>query len=139
MPRDLILEDPRVSGRPLRSIDWSDSEISDLARSFGVSREALLRRLLTFDRTTADFYAMKRRQYDVERQARLRKQKQEARESDGIPRNMPQETLSNFGRPLVQMIMGNYYQDNLTLSEVSGYLGLKAKHLAKLEQIAGLR
>jgi Zn-dependent peptidase ImmA (M78 family)/transcriptional regulator with XRE-family HTH domain len=139
IPRDLILEDPRVSGRAHRSVDWSDSEISDMARSFGVSRETLLRRLLTFDRTTADFYAMKRGQYDAERQARLKRQKQEAREGDGIPRNMPQETLSNFGRPLVQMIIGNYYQDNLTLSEVSGYLGLKAKHLPKLEQIAGLR
>ncbi|WP_419697186.1 ImmA/IrrE family metallo-endopeptidase [Mesorhizobium muleiense] len=139
MPRDLILNDPRVSGRTLRSVDWSDSEISDLSRSFGVSREALLRRLLTFDRTTAEFYAMKRGQYHAERQTRLMRQKQEARDSDGIPRNMPQETLSNFGRPLVQMIIGNYYHDNLTLSEVSGYLGLKAKHLPKLEQIAGLR
>jgi hypothetical protein len=37
------------------------------------------------------------------------------------------------------MLLGNYYQDHLTLSEVSGYLGLKVKHIPKLEQVAGLR
>ncbi|MER9850178.1 ImmA/IrrE family metallo-endopeptidase [Mesorhizobium sp. M0106] len=139
MPRDAVLNDPRISGRPLRSTDWSDNEISDIARSFGVSREAILRRLLTFDRTTPEFYTMKRGQYQAERQAWLKKQKQEASEGPGIPRNMPQETLSNFGKPLVQMIIGNYHQENLTLSEVSGYLGIKAKHLPKLELLSGFR
>ncbi|TIP23587.1 MAG: ImmA/IrrE family metallo-endopeptidase [Mesorhizobium sp.] len=139
MPRDLVLGDPRVRSRALRSVDWTDGEISDLARAFGVSREALLRRLLTFDRTTSEFYMMKRGQYHAERLARLKRQREEAKDGDGIPRNMPQETLSNFGRPLVQMIIGNYHQDNLTLSEVSGYLGLKAKHLPKLEQLSGFR
>ncbi len=52
---------------------------------------------------------------------------------------MPQETVSNFGRPLVRMLLGNYYQDRLTLSALSGFLNLKVKHIPKLEQVAGMR
>ena len=47
MPRDVLLAQPRVAAQGARSTNWSDAEISDLARNFNVSREAVLRRLLT--------------------------------------------------------------------------------------------
>ena len=101
-----------------------------------MSREALLRRLLTFDRTTNNFYLQKRDQYITEYFANLARKKEKAAAAD-IKRNMPQETVSNFGRPLVNMLLDNYHQDRITLSEVSGYLGLKVKHIPRLEQVAG--
>lgn len=139
MPMFDLMEDDRLRGHGAKSIDWSDAEISDLARSYGVSREAFVRRLLTFDLTTPEFYQRKRNQYNAEYVVYLERQKQKQKESDGIPRNIPLETISNFGRPFVGMVLGNYHQERLTLSEVSGYLGLKTKHLPKLEQIAGFR
>jgi Zn-dependent peptidase ImmA (M78 family) len=139
MPKSALMADARViaQGRR-RSENWSDEEIGDLARRFNVSREALVRRLLTFDRTTNDFYVKKRAQYIAEYQASLARQKEKSATSD-IKRNMPQETISHLGRPLVRAVLGNYYQERLTLSEVSGYLGLKVKHIRKLEQVAGFR
>lgn len=137
MPKSWLLADARVTNHGSRSVNWTDSEIADLARTFGVSREAVVRRLLSFDKTTDEFYRAKRGQYAAERAAQKVRDREKA--ADGIPRNMPQETLSNFGRPLVHMILGNYYQDRLTLSEVAGYLGIKTKHIAKLEHAAGLR
>jgi Zn-dependent peptidase ImmA (M78 family) len=138
IPKDLLLAEPRVTALGPRSTRWTDSEVSDLARQYNVSRESLLRRLLTFDRTTDDFYKQKRAQYITAYLAHL---EQKRKQSAGveIKRNMPQETVSNFGRPLVRMVLGNYYQERITLSEVSGYLGLKVKHIPKLEQVAGLR
>ena len=56
-----------------------------------------------------------------------------------MKRNMPQETVSNFGKRLVNMLLDNYHQDRMTLSEISGYLGLKVKHVPKLEEVAGFR
>ncbi len=138
MPQRWLLEDDRVAVQGTRSTTWTDSEIADLARSFGVSREALLRRLLTFERTTEAFYRSKRSQYLADYLAKQQREKEKTKDK-GIPRNMPQETVSNLGRPLVRMILGNYYQDRMTLSEVVGYLGIKTKHFAKLEQAAGLR
>jgi len=39
----------------------------------------------------------------------------------------------------VQMVLGTYHQDRITLGEVAGYLGIKTKHIPKLEQSLGLR
>lgn len=136
VPKESLLAQPGVAEQGLRSENWSDAQISDLARRFNVSREALIRRLLTFNRTTNAFYARKRGQYIAEYQAFLARQREKKPE---IKRNMPRETISQFGKPLVRMLLGNYYQDHLTLSAVSGYLGLKVKHIPKLEQVAGLR
>jgi Zn-dependent peptidase ImmA (M78 family) len=138
IPKDALLGDRLVISQGARSVNWSDAELSELARQFNVSREALLRRLLTFERTTVQFYGQKRQQYLAEYLANKERQKEQTEDTE-IKRNMPQETISNFGRPLVRMLLGNYYQDRITLSEVSGYLGLKVKHIPKLEKVAGLR
>jgi Zn-dependent peptidase ImmA (M78 family) len=138
IPRDVILANARVVAQGALSTDWSDAEISDLARQFNVSREALLRRLLTFDRTTDEFYRQKRGQYVAEFVVSQQRKKEKAVATD-MKRNMPQETVSNFGKPLVNMLLDNYHQDRMTLSEVSGYLGLKVKHIPKLEEAAGFR
>jgi Zn-dependent peptidase ImmA (M78 family) len=138
IPKNVLLSEPRVIEQGPRSTDWSDGVLSDLARQFNVSREALLRRLLTFDRTTDDFYGQKRAQY-IAGYLAMRERQREKSADKPVKRNMPVETVSNLGRPLVRMLLGNYYQERITLSEVSGYLGLKVKHIPKLEQVAGLR
>jgi Zn-dependent peptidase ImmA (M78 family)/DNA-binding XRE family transcriptional regulator len=136
IPKGWLLNEARVVTRGARATTWTDGEIADLARTFSVSREALVRRLLTFGRTTDAFYRQKRGQYVAEYLAQRQRQREET-SGEGIPRNMPQETVSNFGGPLVRMILGNYYQDRLTLSDVAGYLGIKTKHIPKIEQMAG--
>lgn len=136
MPRISLLSDPRVQGRGERASDWSDTEIADIARSFGVSREALVRRLLTFDLTTGDFYRQKRAQYEAERLAQIERRQPR---HDDYRRDMPRETMGTFGRPLVQMILETYYQDRLTLSEVAGYLGIRTKHIPRLELVVDHR
>jgi Zn-dependent peptidase ImmA (M78 family)/transcriptional regulator with XRE-family HTH domain len=138
MPKDIFLARPPVVAQGENSESWSDAEIRDLAACFNVSREALLRRLLTFKRTTDKFYRQKRGQYAAEYLAIRARQKEQSKTKE-LKRNMPQETISNFGRPLVRMVLGNYYQERITLSEVSGYLSLKVKHIPKLEQVAGIR
>jgi Zn-dependent peptidase ImmA (M78 family) len=138
IPRDVLQREPSVVAQGEHSTNWSDAEISDLARQFSVSREALLRRLLTFDRTTDEFYRRKRSQYIAEFMANQKRKKEKAAETE-MKRNMPQETVSNFGKRLVNMLLDNYHQDRMTLSEISGYLGLKVKHFPKLEEVASFR
>lgn len=138
IPKDALLSEPRVRAQGEASTKWSDAEISDLARQFNVSREALLRRLLTFNRTTSDFYRQKRGQYIAEYLVSKERKKEQQADSE-IKRNMPLETVGTFGRPFVRMLLDTYYTDRMTLSELSGYLGLKVKHIPKLAQVAGLR
>jgi Zn-dependent peptidase ImmA (M78 family) len=138
IPRDVLLAEPRVVAQGQRSTNWSEVEISDLARQFSVSREAVLRRLLIFNRTTDEFYRQTRAQFIAEFLANQKRKKEKKAETE-MKRNMPQETVSNFGRRLVNMLLDNYHQDRMTLSEVSGYLGLKVKHFPKLEEVARFR
>ncbi|MFO1377178.1 MAG: XRE family transcriptional regulator [Steroidobacteraceae bacterium] len=144
VPRDQFLAEEMVASYQGGLEGWSDDVISDLARGYGVSREMIVRRLLTFERTTEAFYQRKRRQYNDEyrRQREQERAKNEAEneaEKGAFLRNPPRETLSNYGAQLVNLILDSYYRDRLSLSDVSGYLGLRTRHIPRLEQLSGRR
>lgn len=136
MPLRIFEAEPTVATHGAL-MSWTDGEIATLANRYNVSREAILLRLLAFDRTTYRFYQAKHEEY-TEEYRRKKILERGSSPSKSIPRNMPQEVLSNFGRPFVEIIMGNYYQDRLTLSEVSGYLGLRIQHVEKLQSKLGV-
>ena len=131
MPRDLFLNhDLSLQRRGLQ--EWPDEAINALSLTFNTSRESVVRRLLTFGRVSQDFYARKRAQYAAEFHAQ-RQREREQRGDEAIPRNMPRETIADMGRPFIRAVIENYHQDRITLSEVSGYLGVKVRHVAGIE------
>lgn len=136
MPGGEFLSHPLIAHAGAGTHAWTNDQLTEIAASFGVSREAALVRLMSFGRATAahyrEFRELLRNQY-IEQKQRMRNIKIE------MKRNMPQETLSNLGRPFVNFVLTNYHQDRLTLSEVGGYLGIKTRHIRKLEEQAGLR
>lgn len=134
IPKNELFSHHVVADHPRDQIRWTDDELREIARSFGVSREVVLRRLLTHRRTSAAFYQETRAKY-VEEWEEFRARQKATAKPEGIPRNMPQEALGNLGRRLVGMVLERYHQDRLSLSEVSGYLGLKSKHIGKVEQL----
>ena len=135
MPRTDLVAERAVADYEGPPDGWSDQVIEELARSFSVSREALLRRLLTLELTTQAFYRAKRGEYQDEF-LRQRERERERNKSSGetFARNPPRDALTNFGRPFVRLILESYYQDRMTLSDVSGYLGLRTRHIPTLEQ-----
>src|SRR5260370_7939774 len=56
VPLDALLADHLVAPHSSPR-EWSNDELSTIARNFGVSQHVILRRLLTAGRTTQDFYA----------------------------------------------------------------------------------
>ena len=56
VPQDALLSEELVRNHGSEARDWSDEELSSLGRTFGVSNEVVLRRLLTFGRTSRQFY-----------------------------------------------------------------------------------
>lgn len=136
MPRDLFLNQPLVLQRP-GTQEWPDEAINALSLNFNTSREGVVRRLLTFGRVSAGFYARKRAQYAAEFRAQRQREREE-RGDEGIPRNMPRETIADMGRPFIRAVIENYHQDRITLSEVSGYLGVKVRHVAGIEAQVGM-
>ena len=134
IPQEDLLAQPAVNKHSHDEMEWSDAELSDISRAFGVSRETVLRRLLTLKRTTKVFYQVTRERYNDEWDQSRARQKTEAK-AEGIPRNMPQEAVNDIGKPLISRLLERYHQDYMSLSEVAGYLGLKAKHVGKVEQM----
>lgn len=137
MPAALFMAEPVVKARGAGAHEWTDGEIDALAKIYGVSREAVVRRLLSAGRATQAFYGGKRAQYSAEFAAFKARQKAESK-GKSIPRNMPRETVGNYGQPFVRAVLENYHRDRITLSEVSGYLGVKVKHIAAIEQQVGM-
>lgn len=138
MPRDLFLNEALIARKGSGRHEWDDSDVQTLANTYGVSREAIVRRLLTLGRTTEKFYAAKRAQFAVEFQRQKLKEK-EKNEGKPIPRNMPRETVADYGKPFVRRVIENYHLDRISLSDVSGYLGIKVRHVPGIEQQLGYR
>lgn len=128
MPKDELLRELNATTGDERIL--TDEAINRLARRFGVSRPALLIRLISQRVTDWDFYFQKVGQYrrDFERELKARPPLK------NIKRNIPQESIGHLGRPFIGLVLGNYHQRRITLSEVAGYLGVRVKHIPALQQ-----
>jgi Zn-dependent peptidase ImmA (M78 family) len=134
VPRDALLAEQLVAVHRARPREWPEDELSALARIFGVSNEVILRRLLTLGRTTAAFYAARRAYWgslldppappDPEAEFR---------------RNMPQEVVSDLGRPFAGLVVDSYLNAYTSLSDVSRYLGLRAEQVPRLRELLAAR
>lgn len=128
VPRHALLSDPLV--RPHQQPrDWSDDELNAIARNFGVSVHVILRRLLTIGRATQAFYAARAGLWRVYEPAPTKEEDEEFR------RNMPREVVSDLGRPFVSLVLESYLSSNLSLSDTSRYLGLRAGQVAKVREL----
>lgn len=127
MPRNAVRAELAAAGGER---ELTDNVIQQVARRFGVSRPALLVRLVNERRATWDFYFEKVAQYAAEFERELAARPP----AKNIKRNVPQESISDLGRPFVGLVLGNYYQRRITLSDVAGYLGIRVKHIEAVQQ-----
>lgn len=111
--------------------EWTDEEITALSEDFSASQEVIVRRLLALGLTTPTFYQQKRGEY---LQAWI-DYKRRDRGSSG-ERRPPyyRMVMRNNGKPLTRQVLHAYYDEQITLSDVSDYLGAKVKHVKRMEQ-----
>ena len=48
---------------------------------------------------------------------------------------MPQEVVSDIGRPLTRLVLESYDNSFTSLADVSRYLGLRAQHVDKVRSL----
>lgn len=125
LPISNLLAAPEIAGIS-PATHWNDTQIERVAKRFRVSKETVLRRLLTAGRVSQGTY---RSAADRWRAAFAEMPK---RESKGAPPIHITE-LSRVGRVFPRIVLQNYYQDKITGPDVSEYLNLKLKHLPKVE------
>lgn len=129
VPEEEFLGEPVVAGQPARAIAWEEDAIVALAHRYSVSREVIVRRFLTLGRTTEAFYQQKRREYREQWEAAQR-----ARQESGGPESPAKKVISTQSQTFIRLVLESYHQGHITLSDVSSYLGVRVKHLPKIEQ-----
>ena len=126
VPSDALLADPLVA-RAYATSTWSDADLARLARTFRVSAEVILRRLLALDRTNLGFYRRWRAALPTEPTAK----------ATGRP-GVAVMTVRDVGKPFARLVIDAYHANTLTGGDLSELLGVKLKHLPAIEvRLAG--
>jgi Zn-dependent peptidase ImmA (M78 family)/DNA-binding XRE family transcriptional regulator len=132
MPRDLMLSFPQV--KPSGERKWSDDDLRTMAQAIGVSREAFLLRLVTLRRATWDFYNARRAKFKEEYEEAVAQKAMTEKKPLPIKRSVM--LMSWNGRGFTRLVLRSYYDQRITLNDVSSYLGAKVKHIPALERAA---
>ncbi len=123
VPAPALLTEPAVRRTAGRE-GWTDIDLAALAREFGSSREAILRRLLILGRTTERFYRLKRQQFQAEWEA------QQERDF-AVP--VHTRTLNRLGRLYARTVLEGFYDGRVSASDLARHLGMRLKHLSEFE------
>jgi Zn-dependent peptidase ImmA (M78 family) len=130
MPCDLMLSFTQV--KPVGERGWNDEELRTIAHAIGVSREAFLLRLVTMRRASWDFYLSFRKKLQDDYEAATEAKAQAPKKGIMIPR--PTLLMGWNGRSFTRLVLRSYYDNRITLNDVSSYLGAKVKHISALER-----
>lgn len=118
--------------RVLKTVPDKSDLVIKLSRKFNISRELLWRRLLTFKYISDNEY---RKQRGI-----LLKEYQENETKNHLKKiivSPERKILSTLGNYFTTKILSSYYQNKLTMSRVSDFLGTKIKYIRKIEQNLG--
>lgn len=127
-PREAIFASDIVRAHKKDDPIWSDSELRELSRQFGGSREAALLRLLTLKLTSRSFYERMRSEF--RRQYAELQRRREENEGHPLPHVI---AISSAGPFFTNLVVESLNRDKITASDVSDYLQIRLKHLKELQ------
>lgn len=127
VPREDLLRHPLIEkAQEERTV--SDELLVSLANTFKVSQDVVLRRLLAVRVVSEEFYKQKLKQLeDAFRDLQKRKKK------GGAP--PAARAVQENGVPFTSMVIAAYRSEGISSTEVSDYLGVRQKHLARVEKL----
>lgn len=108
-------------------IAWSDDALAQIANRYHVSREVVLRRMVSLGRATLDYYFQNLRRYSEE--YKLRRERRP--ESSGGPDSSVLK-LRDLGRRYTSDVLHAYGRRDINAAELSEYLGAKVEQIPKL-------
>jgi Zn-dependent peptidase ImmA (M78 family)/DNA-binding XRE family transcriptional regulator len=125
VPTEILLREDVVLKQSSKE-SWSLDGLDFLSKKYSVSHEVILRRLLILNKTTQKFYEQKREEF-------LRHYKKlEEGTFEGAPPYY-RLVIRNNGSNFIKLVLNAYYQEIINTSQLADYLGMKLKHLHKIE------
>jgi len=131
MPSDLLMSFAEVARPGIR--EWEIGQLRRIGGALGASRQALLLRLVTLKRASWDHYTEWAEIFEAEYRQQAEDRAKE-KKSVQIPRHIM--VMSWNGRSFTRLVLRSYYDQRITLNDVSSYLGAKVKHIPELEHAA---
>jgi len=124
----LVPKDDLINHKAIKSRDysphWSDEMLEELAKSFKVSKEVILRRLVILGWADKYFYKSKHEEWKTIEYPRR-----------GGVRNPPKECIRKNGAPFVSLVLDTHREEKITYTDVADYLEIRLKHLPEIEQL----
>lgn len=111
----------QIAGFPSNAETVQDHLFANLGSRYGVSREAVLRRLLDMARVSQSFYEQKAKLWSSQKKA-----------ASGGDWYASQNTY--LSDRLAREVIGRHYRNQISVEQASEFLGIKAKNFAGLEQ-----
>ncbi|MCL6634860.1 MAG: XRE family transcriptional regulator [Peptococcaceae bacterium] len=125
VPKDALLHEETVVENGDNTV-WEDWQLRALANRYMVSQEVILRRLLTFGKTTRSFYNQKREEYEEI-------YRREKAEGDG-PVPHYRLILRDNGSTFTSLVLSAYYNEAISSRDLSNFLGgIKLDHVGRIE------
>lgn len=127
MPEEFFLADVDVRQGTIDTL-WSDDVLGRIARRFTTSREAVLRRLLTFNLTRDAYYREWRERYYREFEA------PDDEKTRGGFADYYQMKVRELGVPYITAVLNAYERDSINTSDLARFLNIKVKSLPGVEE-----
>lgn len=126
VPTELLSETELYKQISIES-GWDDRALGALSQVFGASKETILRRLLSLNRVSEEYYKTKRKEFLDQYEASVSKG------GGFVP--PAKKVISYAGISFTDLVLSSYYQNKITSSDVSSYLGVKLNHLPQIESL----
>jgi Zn-dependent peptidase ImmA (M78 family)/transcriptional regulator with XRE-family HTH domain len=126
---DAELQNEKLVLENKNSKEWTDEVIQELANTYKVSKDVVLRKLLDLSKTTQSFYNTTTRRWA----ASYRKQKEEKKKQEGGP-SYHTTNRSHLGNNFISNVLTGYHEGKVTASQVSDFLGIKIDRIREYEQ-----
>ena len=131
MPSDLVLASPLVRSHRADGTPWTYPALRRAAAPFGVSAEALLRRLVTLGHVTERFYAESREEF-------LRAYEADAERERASGGNWYRNAVRDKGKGFVRQVTDAHRRRVIDTYTAATYLNVKASQLNRLATTAAL-
>jgi Zn-dependent peptidase ImmA (M78 family) len=121
----------RIADLRIADIEADELPIEELSREFSVSREVIVRRLLTLGYVTPSYYQKKREEF---RQEYVNRTKTDANLEKEVKIPGHIRILSTNGLRYIETVLHAYYEGVISITDVSRYLDMRLRHLPNLER-----
>ncbi|MEK6615781.1 MAG: XRE family transcriptional regulator [Bacteroidota bacterium] len=121
LQQDLVVQYEKAGQK-----EWILKDLVELANRFHVGPLVTLRRLLTLNRTTPQFYNAKHEQWNKPSFGR-------SKNPEG--RNIAKEAIRERGRRYISLVFKAYDSNRIDLKDMADYLGVKLSYIPKTRQL----